>query len=159
MKQVFVLFLGMVCCSALFGQSGKGRVYDADTREPLPGATIKAGNHTSVSEADGSFSVPAGIGEIEISFTGYFSQKVQPDHLNIALKRNNNNMQEVVVSANRTAQKRREAPVAIATINKQAMEDTKAQRLDNLLNKVSGVFMVNLGNEQHEMSIRQPMTT
>lgn len=159
MKQVFVLFLGMVCCSALFGQPAKGRVYDADTREPLSGATIKAGNHTSVSGADGSFSVPPGAGEIEISFTGYFSQKVPPGHLNIALKRNNSNMQEVVVSANRTLQKRREAPVAIAIINKQAMEDTKAQRLDNLLNKVSGVFMVNLGNEQHEMSIRQPMTT
>jgi len=30
---------------------------------------------------------------------------------------------------------------------------------DQVLNKVSGVNMINLGNEQHEMSIRQPMTT
>ncbi len=69
-------------------------------------------------------------------------------------------LQEVIVtSASRTAQKRSEAPVAIATINQQTMADTRAQRIDQLLNKVSGVFMVNLGNEQHEMSIRQPMTT
>lgn len=68
-------------------------------------------------------------------------------------------MENVVVSANRTPQKRSEAPIAISVINKQIIDNTKAQRLDQLLNKVSGVFMVNLGNEQHEMSIRQPMTT
>ncbi|MBO9573825.1 MAG: TonB-dependent receptor plug domain-containing protein, partial [Chitinophagaceae bacterium] len=68
-------------------------------------------------------------------------------------------LEEVIITANRTLQKRTEAPIAIATISKQTIEDTKAQRLDNLLNKVSGVFMVNLGNEQHQMSIRQPMTT
>ena len=39
------------------------------------------------------------------------------------------------------------------------MEDTKATRIDQLMNKISGVNMVNLGNEQHQMSIRQPMTT
>lgn len=68
-------------------------------------------------------------------------------------------LQEVIVSASRTAQARREAPVAVAVISQQTIQDTKASRLDYLLNKVSGVFMVNLGNEQHEMSIRQPMTT
>src|SRR5690606_38927803 len=35
---------------------------------------------------------------------------------------------------------------------------TKAASLDQVINKVSGVFMVNLGNEQHSMSIRQPLT-
>ncbi|HMH21399.1 MAG TPA: TonB-dependent receptor [Puia sp.] len=68
-------------------------------------------------------------------------------------------LQELVVSASRTAQKRTESPIAIAVISQQTILDTKASRLDALLNKVSGVFMVNLGNEQHEMSIRQPMTT
>jgi iron complex outermembrane receptor protein len=66
---------------------------------------------------------------------------------------------EVIVTAGRLAQKRSEAPIAIATINEKTIRDTKAQRLDQLLNKVSGVYMVDLGNEQHQMSIRQPMTT
>jgi iron complex outermembrane recepter protein len=159
MKQIFILFLCILSSGFLFGQFRKGKVYDADTKEPLPGATVKAGATTQQTAADGSFSIPNGENIIEISFTGYLSQKVNTDHLNIALKKNSNNMQEVVISANRTLQKRTEAPVAIATVNKQTIEDTKAQRLDHLLNKVSGVFMVNLGNEQHEMSIRQPMTT
>jgi len=68
-------------------------------------------------------------------------------------------LQEVIVSGNRMAQKRTEAPIAISTISAQTISDTKANQFDQLLNKVSGVFMVDLGNEQHEMSIRQPMST
>ncbi|SEM64598.1 Outer membrane receptor proteins, mostly Fe transport [Chitinophaga rupis] len=68
-------------------------------------------------------------------------------------------LQQVIVSASRTQQKRSDAPIAISTISTKTIQDTKANRLDQLLNKVSGVFMVSLSNEQHEMSIRQPMTT
>lgn len=149
----------MLLSAAVIGQSRKGKLYDADTKEPLAGATIKAGDKIIQSAVDGSFVLPSNIKEIEISFTGYITEKTTTDQLDIALKKSNNSLEEVIVSANRTAQKRSEAPVAITTINKQTIEDTKAQRLDFLLNKVSGVFMVNLGNEQHEMSIRQPMTT
>ena len=70
-----------------------------------------------------------------------------------------NPLHEVVVSGNRTAQKRTELPIAIANISGRTIQETKAQRLDFLLNQVSGVNMINLGNEQHEMSIRQPMST
>ncbi len=68
-------------------------------------------------------------------------------------------LQQVIVSASRSAQKRSDAPIAISTITAQTLKDTKPNRLDQVLNKVSGVFMVSLANEQHQMSIRQPMTT
>ena len=68
-------------------------------------------------------------------------------------------LQQLIVSGNRTIQKRTEAPIAISILNAQTIKDTKANQLDQLLNKVTGVFMVDLGNEQHEMSIRQPMST
>lgn len=68
-------------------------------------------------------------------------------------------LQQVVVSASRSAQKRSEAPIAISTITAQTLKNAKPNRLDQVLNKVSGVFMVSLANEQHQMSIRQPMTT
>ena len=68
-------------------------------------------------------------------------------------------LDQVIVTASRTAQKRSEAPIAISVIGKVAIEDAKAQTMDLLLNKVSGVYMANLGNEQHSMSIRQPITT
>src|SRR5258707_2994418 len=68
-------------------------------------------------------------------------------------------LDEFIIPASRTAQKRTEAPVAISTVSSRVIAETKANQLDQLLNKVSGVFMVDLGNEQHEMSIRQPMST
>src|SRR5690242_20460343 len=68
-------------------------------------------------------------------------------------------LQQVVVTANREGVKRSQAPVAITSISSKTIKETKATTIDQLLNKVSGVNMVNLGNEQHQMSIRQPMTT
>jgi outer membrane receptor protein involved in Fe transport len=68
-------------------------------------------------------------------------------------------LQEVVITANREGVKRSEAPVAITNINAKMIKDARATSIDQLLNKVSGVNMVNLGNEQHQMSIRQPITT
>lgn len=68
-------------------------------------------------------------------------------------------LQEVIVTANRHAQLRTEAPVAISQISPTVIHDTKATTIDQLINKAPGVFMVNLGSEQHMMSIRQPMST
>src|SRR5579872_3874572 len=62
-----------------------------------------------------------------------------------------NMLQQLIVSGNRTIQKRTEAPIAISILNAQTIKDTKANQLDQLLNKVTGVIMVDLGNEQHEM--------
>src|SRR5688500_9339736 len=68
-------------------------------------------------------------------------------------------LEEVVVTANREGVRRSLAPVAITSISSNTIKYAKATSIDQLLNKVSGVYMVNLGNEQHQMSIRQPMTT
>lgn len=164
-----VIALLIVCTGVrTYGQSNcSGKVIDATTNEPLTNASIqiKNTNKGTITNNKGEFSLPLTNTENElvISSLGYLpvtitNTTVQKEWL-ISLHSNNNNMQEIVISASRTAQKRSEAPVAIATISKQTMEDTKATRIDQLVNKVSGVNMVSLGNEQHQMSIRQPMTT
>jgi outer membrane cobalamin receptor len=98
---------------------------------------------------------------ITVTALGYESKTVSisSENIAIALHPSQYILDQVVVTANKTNEKRSEAPIAITTINKQTMDDAKAQRIDALLNKVSGVYMVSLGNEQHQMSIRQPMTT
>lgn len=68
-------------------------------------------------------------------------------------------LQEIVVSANREAAPRSLAPIAITSVSSKMIQYAKPATIDQVLNKVSGVYMVNLGNEQHQMSIRQPMTT
>jgi outer membrane receptor for ferrienterochelin and colicin len=65
----------------------------------------------------------------------------------------------VIVSASREAQSGTEAPVAISTLSPQVLGGIKATSLEQVLNKVSGVYMVDLGNEQHFMAIRQPIST
>ncbi|HVZ24823.1 MAG TPA: TonB-dependent receptor plug domain-containing protein, partial [Sediminibacterium sp.] len=160
---IYILILSLTA-SAQQPTALDGKVFDAVTREPLAMASITTdAGKTYLSDPNGVFSVPAGTRTITVKFTGYASQTQKTgagSSLLIALQPALQELQQVTVnSANKTAQKRSEAPVAIATISKQTMEDTRAQRIDQLVNKVSGVFMVNLGNEQHEMSIRQPMTT
>jgi iron complex outermembrane receptor protein len=98
---------------------------------------------------------------MEISHVGYTSQILSPEgNLSIiSLSAAQSVLQGVVVTANREAVKRSEAPVSITNLTVKTIQDAKPTSIDQLLNKVSGVYMVNLGNEQHQMSIRQPMTT
>lgn len=154
--------------ASTYGQNNcSGKVIDVATHEPVAQASIqiKNTNKGTITNNKGEFSLPLTdtTTELVISSLGYHPVTITNTSLQkqglVSLQSNNNSLQEIVISASRTAQKRSEAPVAIATISKQTMEDTKATRIDQLVNKVSGVNMVNLGNEQHQMSIRQPMTT
>jgi iron complex outermembrane receptor protein len=70
----------------------------------------------------------------------------------------NNQLDTIVVSANKLNQTRKEAPIAISIVNAIAIKKENATRIDFLLNKVSGVYMPSIGNEQHMMSIRQPIS-
>jgi outer membrane receptor protein involved in Fe transport len=165
MKKIIIFITTLFFTGNILAQNltnVQGKVFDAVTKEPIPGATItESKTNAATTDASGKFSIRVGGKSVQVSFVGYTSRTVEVagNTLAIALQPSTTELQRVVVSANRTAEKRSEAPIAIATISKQTIDDTKAQRLDNLLNKVSGVNMVNLGNEQHEMSIRQPMST
>ena len=68
-------------------------------------------------------------------------------------------LENVFVTANRTATLRKETPVAISKLTAKTINEAKATAVYEIINKTPGVLMVNLGNEQHMMSIRQPMTT
>jgi len=164
MKKLTILLYLFFITLTLYAQQPqvvKGKVYDAATKEPIGGATLTDGQHTVSSDEGGNFTITTSARQLNIRSVGYESRslEIKGGSLAIALQTAHAELQRVVVSANRTAEKRSEAPVAISTISKQMLEDAKAQRLDAVLNKVSGVNMVNLGNEQHEMSIRQPMST
>ena len=150
----------------LFSQV-KGRVIDASTKEPVAGATVQCNdNHAScgtVTNNAGEFELKCNdCRNITVSCVGYSQVTLQEkeDFRKIFISRAPSTLDEIVLSANRgEAVKRSQAPVAIAIINHTTINDAKALSPDQLLNKVSGVNVVSLGNEQHEMSIRQPMTT
>ncbi|MGZ3940521.1 MAG: TonB-dependent receptor plug domain-containing protein, partial [Flavisolibacter sp.] len=162
----FILFICTHVCNAQIVL--KGRVIDATTREPVYGASVHCSdpgcNCGCTSNASGEYRIEckADCKTISVSFIGYTTQilSIESQTGTISLTPSNSIMNEVVISANRgETVKRSQAPIAISQINTKAIQETKATTVDQLLNKISGVNMVNLGNEQHQMSIRQPMTT
>jgi iron complex outermembrane receptor protein len=165
MKKIFTTLYILLLTYTLFAQENhtiRGKIYDALTKEAIPSAIITDNSgHTVTSDASGNFHIQSSTSTLLIRLMGYETQsiKVIADVLAIGLKPSTNQLNQVVVSANRNAEKRSEAPIAIANVSAQIIQDTKAQRIDQLVNKVSGVNMVDLGNEQHEMSIRQPINT
>jgi iron complex outermembrane recepter protein len=67
-------------------------------------------------------------------------------------------LQPVVVSASRAEESRAAAPVAVAALTAADLAATKPNLLSDALNRLPGVYMVDLGGEQHAMSIRQPIS-
>jgi outer membrane receptor protein involved in Fe transport len=68
-------------------------------------------------------------------------------------------LEEVYVTANRSVTKRSQTPVAISKLNAKTIDETKATAMYEIVNKTPGVYMSNIGNEQHMTAIRQPITT
>lgn len=140
-----------------------GKIVDATTQEPLMGVNLWLPNAQTgtTTQMDGSYQLEAAPNDsVQITFVGYEVQwypiKDLPKVLN--LTPTTAAVQEVVVSASRAQQVRSEVAASIATLTATTIEQTRATSLDQLLNKTSGVFMVDLGNEQHSMAIRQPLS-
>ena len=162
---LLLIFSGFICQSQTII---KGKIIDALTKEPIHGASVHCtdvnctcGCTTNIS---GEFIINCkdNCANFSVSYIGYTTQGMSIANTEklIALTPSSNLMNEVVVSANRgEIVKRSQAPIAINQINSKSIQETKPITIDQLLNKVSGVNMINLGNEQHQMSIRQPMTT
>lgn len=160
MKKILFFICTLLFAGNIFAQTIHGKVFDAVTKEPLPAATIADTTGTAVSSGmDGSFKITTTAKVLKITSVGYQTRfaEVKDGMSAIGLQTATNQLNQVVVSANRTAEKRSEAPVAISTISSKVIQDTKAQRLDALLNKVSGVYMASLGNELNQIAIRQPI--
>jgi len=146
----------------------KGKIIDAITKEPVVAATIHCTSEGCTcgcaANLNGEFELIRKENccqSFAISSIGYQPVIVQKEQLSalVTLQPANSLMGTVVLSANRETIKRSLAPVAINVISSKMIQDAKPITIDQVLNKVSGVYMVNLGNEQHSMSIRQPMTT
>ena len=83
-----------------------GKVVDADSKEPLAGASVFAQNTTkgTTTDKDGAFrlSLDKGGYELIISFTGYDSRYISVQdnqELTIELKKADNSMSEVIIKS------------------------------------------------------------
>lgn len=164
-KLLITGWLWAVAVGSTYAQNTiQGFVFDAQTKEPLPGVTLSAtdGKSGTSTDANGRFSFVASTPTVMVSAVGYHRQEVNVttgSPLRIALEPAVEDLQTVVVTGNREAALRTETPMAISKLSPKLIEQTKPTAIYEVINKTPGVLMVNLGNEQHMMAIRQPMTT
>lgn len=161
----FLILLGMSRLALSQTIHTEGVVFDALTKEPLPGASVQWVGTTqgTTTDTQGRFrmSCVENCRRLLIRSVGYAEQAVDSHSgtLTVSLQPRAEDLQAVVVTASREAQLRTEAPIAIAKLSPTLINDTKPLTINEVINKTPGVVMVNLNNEQHSMSIRQPMTT
>lgn len=65
----------------------------------------------------------------------------------------------IVVSGSRSDTRLSETPVAIGSVKRAQWDADKAKSVGEIINSIPGVFWNDLGNEQHSMGIRQPIST
>lgn len=158
------LTLAIFTTNAFGQQTLTGNVYDSETMEPLIGANLllRSNHQGAATNANGEFTIEAAQNDtVEVSFIGYDKKAIPitSNNVSVPLIPAVNNLQQIVVTANREASLRTESPIAISKISPVLINDTKPVLIAELINKVPGVVMVNYNNEQHAMSIRQPMGT
>ena len=124
--------------------SAKGKIFDAITKEPIAGALIYASpTNKTISKENGVFILSAPGNSISIEAKGYEAKKtikLSAEGNDIELVPTQNLLEQVVVSSNRTSEKRCEAPIAIASISKQLLAVTLAKSNDLKITKKCEVF-------------------
>ncbi|MBV6324516.1 TonB-dependent receptor [Duganella sp. HSC-15S17] len=68
-------------------------------------------------------------------------------------------LEEMVVSASRGATRLAETPAAIGVVRQDILQRDRPKTMGEVVNRIAGVYWNDLGNEQHSMSIRQPVST
>ena len=68
-------------------------------------------------------------------------------------------IETVVISGARAATKLSETSSAIGVADRNALQRDKPKTMGDVLNRIAGVYWNDLGNEQHSMGIRQPIST
>ncbi len=137
-----------------------GTILDAETYEPLIGASVLAGttNTGTVTDLDGLFTltVPEGVEEIAVSYTGYQTQTIPLDgrtEYTLSLMPGTA-LDEVVVTGYST-QRKADLTGAVAVADLEDIETLPAGNiLQNLQGRLAGVQIFTNGNPNSTASVR-----
>lgn len=129
-------------------QSGtvKGRIVD-ETGEPMIGVTVKVkgGKAMAVTDIDGNFSIAASPGDvIEASYVGYatFTGKAGSGQLNVKMKPDTGNLDEVVVIGYGTVKKRDLTGAVASMKSEDIVISPTGNAMEALQGKVAGMDIV-----------------
>lgn len=134
----------------------------------IDGATLIAvgGTGNTITEPDGTFEITLEqTNKVNVQYIGFLAKNVTLSSSRpnvIVLEAAYDSLAEVVVSASRELQERKEVPHAISVIDRKKIEETKAFGFDQLLNDTPGVYFSSSrasSNEQHFTAARSPIST
>lgn len=156
--------MALLCTiSSLYSQQKHpGSIIDKETGKTIPFSQVTNLRTREITQSDmeGNFKIQGVIGKDSLKFSaiGYKEIiKILEKNMIVGLEVSLIELTEFVVSSNRELEKRTQVPMAISSISSSTIEANKPTTIDEVLNQTPGVNMVNLGNEQHSMSIRRPI--
>ena len=163
MKKLFLLLVAVLSiglCASAQTRTVTGIVLDANTDEPLIGASVTAGtsNQGVATDIDGAFSipVPANVTKLTVSYVGYESQTVNigSGHVVVKLQPQSNTLDEVFAVAYGTA-KKSEYTGSASVVKAEQLEDALVTTVTNALTgRVAGVqTMSNNGQPGSEPTV------
>ncbi len=148
MRTCFMWALLLLGSLAYAQTSVSGKVVDAETGEPLIGATLLVeGTSTgAVSDFDGNFTLQTSEQppfNLVVSYTGYGTQNVEVsgdvDGLTIQLAFTATGLDEVVIGASRTPERVFESPVSVERFGLREIKNTTAASFYDGLQNLKGV--------------------
>jgi outer membrane receptor for ferrienterochelin and colicins len=148
-----------------------GTISDAQDGSPLAGANLALSPQGSAtitsgtaSDPDGQFQltgIPAGDYTLRVSFIGFQQQELplslqagEQRSLDIALAQAGFDLNAVVVTASRQAEKVLDAPASISVIDLEAIQQNPAPSPDALLKNTTGVDYAQTGVDRTEVVLR-----
>lgn len=123
----------------------KGVIIDSNTGDPLIGCTvkIKGTNNGVITDVNGEFNIQAQKGDVlEISYIGYVPKEVEIGNvktLSITLQEDAEQLDEVVVTAFATGQKKETVTGAIQTVRPDDLKVPSSNLSNSFAGRLSGV--------------------
>jgi outer membrane receptor protein involved in Fe transport len=146
MKRVLLSFTAILFSVFVFSQSINGVVLDAETGEPLFGATIqvkdaKAGGFTN---EKGEFTVPVAQLPVTlvVTYIGFLDQTVEVknnEKVVVKLQPDSKAVKGVVVKQVRITEKQKESPLTVESLGLKAIEEAPAATFYESLGNLKGV--------------------
>lgn len=144
-KIIFYLVLSL-CGSLAYGQEITGKIIDGDTKEPLPGVNIlvKGKSEGNYSMPDGTFIFRVKSFPVTLTFSFIGFERVEmtfdgPKNISLEMKSAPTFIDEIVVSASRSEQRKLESPVTIERISSKDISNSPQVNYYDMMQGLKGV--------------------
>ncbi len=164
--KILSVWLCFSLCAYAFSQNSfnvKGFVIDANTLQPIEGATVIGEGLYSISSSTGAFTINnivEGSYHFTVSHIGYTPQTLsvvvqsEMETLQLFLHESSTSLNEVEIRGKSKQRIAKETPIVSQTISKEFLDKNRENSLMQTLSKVPGVSTITIGSGQSKPVIR-----